>query len=68
VLSDTPNLLAMTVVAPGVRFNAFAIFLTPTFCFAIGFIVRTSSFDHERRTVFFAFLAKTALLKIRVGF
>jgi len=57
VLSDTPNLLAMTVVAPGVRFSALAIFLTPAFCFASVLSVFRSSFDQERRTVFFAFLA-----------
>jgi hypothetical protein len=36
VLSDTSNICmcAFTVVAPGVRFNAFAIFLAPAFCFA----------------------------------
>jgi len=34
--SDTSNICmcAFTVVAPGVRFNAFAIFLAPAFCFA----------------------------------
>jgi hypothetical protein len=36
VLSDTSNICvcAFTVVVPGVRFNAFAIFLAPAFCFA----------------------------------
>ena len=40
VLSDTSNICicAFTVVAPGVRFNAFAIFLAPAFCFARGFV------------------------------
>ena len=42
VLSDTYNICiccicAFTVVAPGVRFNAFAIFLAPAFCFARDF-------------------------------
>ena len=39
VLSDTSNICmcAFTVVAPGVRFNAFAIFLAPAFCFAKDF-------------------------------
>ena len=39
VLSDISNicLCAFTVVAPGVRFNAFAIFLAPAFCFARDF-------------------------------
>ena len=36
VLSDASNICicAFTVVAAGVRFNAFAIFLAPAFCFA----------------------------------
>ena len=39
VLSDTSNICicAFTVVAPGVRFNAFAIFLAPAFYFARDF-------------------------------
>jgi hypothetical protein len=39
VLSDTYNICicAFTVAAPGVRFNAFAIFLAPAFCFARDF-------------------------------
>jgi hypothetical protein len=45
----------MTLVAPEVRFNALAIFVTPDFPLAIVFIVRTSSFVHARRTTFFAF-------------
>jgi hypothetical protein len=56
MLRDTPRLPAMTVVAPGVRFNALAILVTPFFSLAIVFNVRTSSFDHARRTTFF-FLA-----------
>jgi|SRR5258708_7353015 hypothetical protein len=36
VSSDTPSFAAFTPVAPGVRFNALAIFLTPIFCFASG--------------------------------
>jgi len=35
---DTPSLAAITVVAPGVRFNTLAIFVTPSFAFAIVFI------------------------------
>jgi hypothetical protein len=31
------HICAFTVVAPGVRFNAFAIFLAPAFCFARDF-------------------------------
>jgi hypothetical protein len=46
----------MAAVAPGVRFNALAIFLTPALAFAIDFNVRRSSFVHERRTTVF-FLA-----------
>jgi hypothetical protein len=37
-----------------VRFNAFAIFVTPDFAFAIVFICRTSSFVHARRATFIA--------------
>src|ERR1700723_3490140 len=44
------------VVAPGERFNALAIFLTPALAFAIDFKVRRSSFVHKRRTTLF-FLA-----------
>jgi hypothetical protein len=52
---ETPSFAAITVVAPGVRFNALAILATPAFAFAIVFIVRTSSFVHARRTTFLAF-------------
>jgi hypothetical protein len=52
--SETPSFAAITLVAPGVRFNAFAILTTPDFAFAIVFIVRTSSFVHARRTAFLA--------------
>jgi hypothetical protein len=52
---DTPSLAAITVVAPGVRFNAFAIFVTPSFAFAIVFIWRFSPAVHARRTLFLAF-------------
>jgi hypothetical protein len=34
VSSETPRFAAMTVVAATVRFNALAIFSTPTFCLA----------------------------------
>jgi hypothetical protein len=44
------------VVAPGVRFKAFAILLTPAFDLAIAFNVLTSSFDHPRRVSFFFFM------------
>jgi hypothetical protein len=47
---ETPNFAAVTVVAPGVRFKALAIFATPAFALAIVFICRTSSFVHARRT------------------
>jgi hypothetical protein len=53
--SETPSFAAMTLVAPEVRFNALAIFVTPDFALAIVFIVLTSSFVHARRTTFFAF-------------
>jgi hypothetical protein len=36
VSSDIPSFAAFTPVAPGVRFNALAILLTPIFCFASG--------------------------------
>src|SRR5579863_10246938 len=61
MLSDMPSFCALTVVAPGVRFSALAIFLTPCFCFAIDFKVRTSLFVQARRTTFF-FLAISAPL------
>lgn len=61
VLSETPSNDALTVVAPGVRFSVFEIFLTPAFCFASDLSVFTSSRVHSRRTVFF-FLASSALL------
>jgi hypothetical protein len=53
VLNDTPRFAAFTVVAPGERFNAFAILVVPAFDLAIIFNVRTSSFDHARRITFF---------------
>src|ERR1700687_2952347 len=61
VSSDTPSFAAFTPVAPGVRFNALAIFLTPIFCFASDFNSRTSFLVHSRLTTFFfAFLAMSA--------
>ncbi|WP_346015843.1 hypothetical protein [Bradyrhizobium sp. 180] len=54
----------MTIVAPVVRFSAFAILVTPAFCFASDFSNFKSSFDHARRTVFFVFLAKTTSLHL----
>jgi hypothetical protein len=56
----------MTLVAPSERFNALAILVTPFLSFAIVFSVRTSSFDHARRTIFF-FLAKSRFLLLRTG-
>jgi hypothetical protein len=53
--NETPNFAAITPVAPGVRFSALAILVTPDLAFAIVFIVRTSSFVHARRTTFLAF-------------
>jgi hypothetical protein len=61
VLNDIPRFAAMTAVALGERFNALAILVTPAFVLAIIFSVRTSSFDHARRTTFF-FFAKTRFL------
>jgi hypothetical protein len=61
VSSDTPSFAAFTPVAPGVRFNALAIFLTPILCFASDFNSRTSFLVHSRlTTVCFAFLAMSA--------
>jgi|HubBroStandDraft_2_1064218.scaffolds.fasta_scaffold1328345_1 hypothetical protein len=56
VLKDIPRFAAITLVAPGERFNALAIFLTPRLSRAIVFNVRMSSFDHARRTTFFFFI------------
>jgi len=47
-------------VAPGVRFKALAIFVTPFQSLAIDFIKRRSSFVHTRRICFFFFLAIVA--------
>jgi hypothetical protein len=58
---ETPNFTALMLVAPGVRFRAFAIFPTPAFDRAIVFNVFTSSFDHARRTDLFVFLANNLL-------
>jgi hypothetical protein len=57
MLRDTPRFAAMTLVAPGERFNALAILVTPFLSFAIVFNVRISSFDHARRTAFFFFIS-----------
>src|ERR1700724_3409662 len=51
-----PRFAAIMLVAPIVRFNAFAIFLTPCLSFAIDFNNRKSSLVHVRRITFF-FLA-----------
>lgn len=59
--SETPNNDALTIVAPGVRFSVFEIFLTPAFCFASDLSVFTSSFVHSRRTVFFVLAKATSL-------
>jgi hypothetical protein len=56
MLNDTPRFAAMTAVAPGERFNALAIFLTPRLSFAIDFKSFRSFLDHARRIAFF-FLA-----------
>jgi hypothetical protein len=52
VSNDTPSFDALTIVAPIVRFNALDILFAPDLDFAIVFNVRTSSFDHARRTTF----------------
>jgi hypothetical protein len=53
--NDTPSLPAITVVAAGVRFKAFAIFVTPIFAFAMLFIWRLSLAVQARRDTFLAF-------------
>jgi hypothetical protein len=67
MLNDISRFAAITLVAPMVRFNALAIFLTPFFSLAIVFNVRTSSFDHARRTTFL-FLANFRFLFESRGF
>jgi hypothetical protein len=57
VLKDTPRFAAITLVAPGERFNALAILVTPCLFLAIVFNVRTSSFDHARRIILFFFIS-----------
>jgi len=52
VSNDTPSFDAWTIVAPLDRFNALDILFAPALDFAIVFNVRTSSFDHVRRTIF----------------
>jgi hypothetical protein len=64
VLRETPSFAAITLVAPGERFNAFEIFVTPTFFFASDFNSRTSAAVHARLTSFF--LAISAPL-LRIG-
>jgi len=54
VSNDTPSFAAITVVAPGVLFSDFAIFLAPALDFAIVFNVRTSSFVQARLITFLA--------------
>jgi hypothetical protein len=57
VLNDTPCFAAITLVAPGERFNALAILVTPCLSLAIVLNLRKSSFDHARRTTFFFFIS-----------
>jgi hypothetical protein len=45
VLKDTPRFAAITLVAPMIRFNALAIFLTPFFSLAIVFSRHVGSLD-----------------------
>jgi hypothetical protein len=68
VSNDTPSFDALTIVAPIVRFNALAIFATPFLSFAIDLNVRTSSFDHARRTTFFFLAILAQLLILRAAF
>src|ERR1700727_1709782 len=61
MLSETPQICALTVVAPGVRFRGLAVLTTPAFCLANVLSWRTSSFVHSRRLVaafpfFFVFI------------
>jgi hypothetical protein len=57
VSSDTLSIDALAIVAAFVRLSALDILFTPDFDLAIVFNVRTSSFDHERRTTFFFFIS-----------
>ena len=58
ILKDIPSFAAITVVAPGVRFNALAILVVPFFSFAIDLSKRLSAGVQARRiTSFFFFLA-----------
>jgi hypothetical protein len=66
VSSDTLSIDALAIVAAFVRFNALDILFAPALAFAIVFNVRTSSFDHERRTIFF-FLAISAPFLCKPG-
>jgi hypothetical protein len=68
VLKEIPRFTAMTLVAPGERFNALAIFLTPCLSLAMAFNVRRSSLVHARRTTFFLFLAFTGSLRTGILF
>jgi hypothetical protein len=65
VLKDTRRLTAIACVAPTVRFNALAIFLTPRFSRAIDLNNRNSSLVHARRTTF---LAISNPVFLRAGF
>jgi hypothetical protein len=67
ILNDTPSFAALTVVAPGVRFNALAILVTPALAFAIIFNVRMSSLV-QRRIAFFFFLANFGSFFCEPGF
>jgi hypothetical protein len=56
MLNEIPRFAAITVVAPGERFNFLAMLLTPALAFAIPFNMRMSSLV-QRRITFFFFLA-----------
>jgi hypothetical protein len=53
VLNDTSRFAGITLVAPGERFNAFAILVTSCLSLAIDFNNRRSSLVHVRRISFF---------------
>jgi hypothetical protein len=68
VSSDTPNMCALTAVAPIVRFNALDIFVTPTFFRASDFSSRTSDEVHARLTDFFLVISVSVPFLWEPGF
>ncbi len=57
MLSETPSLVAITAVAPGVRLSFFAILVTPTLDLAKDFINLISSLVQVRRMIDFDLVA-----------